>query len=144
MTYCRWSVTTTYPRTIEITLLQGETPAMGVNARCGNFIGSIALKDDPGFYFGAYTNYCAYPAEQITGYFLVGCEAPPPSSGYDCLNGNCIQASVYNTPGQYSTLADCQAGCGSGGQCPPGQICVEQACLDAVYATLQRVDTGLN
>lgn len=44
---------------------------------------------------------------------------PPPSVQYDCVNGGCIKKSVYNTPGLYESLDDCQLACGTGcsGKC---------------------------
>jgi hypothetical protein len=45
---------------------------------------------------------------------------------YDCLNGGCIQHTVYNSPGLFTTLAECQAACGSASNnnCKPPNICV--------------------
>lgn len=44
---------------------------------------------------------------------------------YDCINGECILASQYDTPGQYLSLEDCQAECGScSNSCNPPNICV--------------------
>jgi hypothetical protein len=44
---------------------------------------------------------------------------------YDCINGECIPKTTYNTPGHYETLAACQAECGTcENQCNPPNICV--------------------
>lgn len=61
---------------------------------------------------------------------------------FDCINGSCIKANIYNTPGQYATLQECQNNCSSGSNsnscnppfqcidptnfCPPGKVCLEQ------------------
>lgn len=37
---------------------------------------------------------------------------PPPTYSYNCVNGNCVQVS--GSGGQFATLAECQANCGSG------------------------------
>ncbi|MBD2435828.1 hypothetical protein [Nostoc sp. FACHB-110] len=44
---------------------------------------------------------------------------PPPADKYDCINAACIKNTVYNTPGFYASLAECQTHCGPGcgGQC---------------------------
>lgn len=41
------------------------------------------------------------------------------SPKFDCINGACIPYQTYNTPGQYSSLEECQANCGNGQECPP-------------------------
>lgn len=42
---------------------------------------------------------------------------------YDCINGQCVSSSTYNTSGVYATLTECQANCGSGSRCNPPNIC---------------------
>ncbi|MEH2351934.1 hypothetical protein [Nostoc sp.] len=41
------------------------------------------------------------------------------SAIFDCINGACINASKYNTPGIYPSLSECEIACGSGcgGKC---------------------------
>jgi len=57
----------------------------------------------------------------------------PVSVPYDCVNGNCVESSQYNTPGIYNSLANCQAVCGvSSTDCPPGKVCLEQAEYDSI------------
>ncbi|WGV23367.1 hypothetical protein [Halotia branconii] len=38
---------------------------------------------------------------------------------YDCINGICVKKTVYNTPGFYTTISDCETACGTGcsGKC---------------------------
>ncbi|MBS9394627.1 MAG: hypothetical protein HEQ29_16300 [Dolichospermum sp. LBC05a] len=44
------------------------------------------------------------------------------------MNGECYDSALYNTPGSFATLADCNAACGGGGEnCPPGMICLDAA-----------------
>ncbi|MEH2070286.1 MAG: hypothetical protein V7K47_19370 [Nostoc sp.] len=45
----------------------------------------------------------------------------PPIIAYDCINGACIKKSVYNTPGLYTSLSECETACGTGcsGKCIP-------------------------
>lgn len=45
-------------------------------------------------------------------------------TAYDCINGQCVLASQYNTPGQYQTIDACQAECGGNNYCPPGKVCI--------------------
>ncbi|OYD90594.1 hypothetical protein CDG76_30690 [Nostoc sp. 'Peltigera membranacea cyanobiont' 210A] len=43
----------------------------------------------------------------------------PVATPHDCINGACIMASVYSTPGIYTTLEECEVACGIGcsGKC---------------------------
>jgi hypothetical protein len=43
-----------------------------------------------------------------------GIEANQPC---DCLNGGCIPASTYSTPGKYASLAACQSACAKDSNC---------------------------
>jgi hypothetical protein len=45
------------------------------------------------------------------------CAEPPPSNKHDCLNGGCIPASTYRTPGKYENLAACESGCAKDSSC---------------------------
>lgn len=40
-----------------------------------------------------------------------------PSQRFDCINGNCLPATSYNTQGFYSNQADCIAGCAKNSPC---------------------------
>lgn len=65
----------------------------------------------------------------------------PVEPKYDCLNGQCVQASFYNTPGAYSSLSACQTSCGvaspsclppfkcldPNNYCPPDKVCISQS-----------------
>lgn len=40
-------------------------------------------------------------------------------TAYDCINGACTKKNIYNTPGLYPSLSDCEEACGTGcnGKC---------------------------
>ncbi len=78
----------------------------------------------------------------------------PTLSKYDCINGNCVPKSTYNTPGLYVSLADCQAVCANGGACAEGKQCVDpitfcpdgKVCLDkgefaSIEALISKIDS---
>ncbi|MBE9213713.1 hypothetical protein IQ247_13735 [Plectonema cf. radiosum LEGE 06105] len=50
---------------------------------------------------------------------LSPCEIDETTQKYDCINGACIKAEVYNTPGIYNGLDECEVACGEGcsGKC---------------------------
>lgn len=68
------------------------------------------------------------------------CESLP---GYDCINGQCVVQTTYGTPGMYASLAQCQSSCGQSGGCPSGEVCVSQACLDALKEKLLSIQNQL-
>jgi hypothetical protein len=48
----------------------------------------------------------------------------------DCLNGGCVPAATYNTPGKYANLAACESGCAKDSTC--NGECVSAADLAAL------------
>jgi hypothetical protein len=40
-----------------------------------------------------------------------------PDQPCDCVNGGCVPATTYNTPGVYANLAACQSGCAQNSPC---------------------------
>lgn len=70
----------------------------------------------------------------------------------DCLNGSCVPATQYNTPGVFASLAECQAICTSNGcqppgpnYCPPGKVCLEGsdwAQIEQLSSQLRSKDCG--
>lgn len=69
---------------------------------------------------GSWTGYEYLGYEVISDNPCEGCVEPPPENeSYDCVNTACVKASVYNTPGFYSTLEECEIICGPGcgGKC---------------------------
>lgn len=54
------------------------------------------------------------------------CVEPPPepeNEPYDCVNSACVKKSVYDTPGLYESLEECEQTCGPGcgGKCLTNQ-----------------------
>jgi hypothetical protein len=81
-----------------------------------------------------------------------GCVSP--DKKYDCLNGKCFEHTVYNSPGLFATLVDCEAACGSNSEdkcqapnicvspdyCPPGMVCLtlgELSTIDGLSSELK-------
>jgi hypothetical protein len=62
----------------------------------------------------------------------VDCNGIRPEEPYDCVNGACLPARTYSTPGRYPNIAACQAACIRDSNCT-GQ-CISTAEL----ATLQQ------
>ena len=52
----------------------------------------------------------------------------PSIKKYDCINGECQDSLLYNTPGLYGTMEECLSNCcndsDSDSQCPQGSDCV--------------------
>lgn len=51
---------------------------------------------------------------------------PGPGEGeerYDCVNGSCVSAELYNSPGIYESLSACEQNCGPG--C--GGVCISSS-----------------
>lgn len=67
---------------------------------------------------GSWTNYDLLASSITSQVSCTGCEAE-----YDCVNGACIKKTVYNTPGFYKSLAECETACGTGcsGKCLSNQ-----------------------
>lgn len=76
----------------------------------------------------------------------------PVSQKFDCINGNCLDADKYTTPGIYQSLSDCQAVCANGGACasgkqcvdpttfcPPGQVCIDQGEFGSIEALISQI-----
>ncbi|BBD69684.1 hypothetical protein NIES4072_29800 [Nostoc commune NIES-4072] len=75
-----------------------------------------------------------------------------PQQQYDCINGQCITKTQYNTPGIYNSLADCQAVCSNGGACasgkqcvdpttfcPDGKVCIDQGEFASIEALISKI-----
>lgn len=56
-----------------------------------------------------------------------------PDTGYDCINGVCVLATVYNTPGQYASLSACQSACGVA---PCDGVCLSNSEYDQIKNAL--------
>lgn len=109
--------------------------------------------DDYNHAVGVAVNVCVYPngmwnVNRPPKYFYKG-SCPPevlgtaldPSQRHDCINGNCLPATVYKTAGFYNNLADCQAGCAKNSKClgecvPTAELAALQAAANAVRERL--------
>jgi hypothetical protein len=67
---------------------------------------------------GSWTNYDLLASSIVSQTACTGC-TDPSANNYDCINGACVKASTYNTPGLYATQSNCQVACGTGcsGKC---------------------------
>jgi hypothetical protein len=59
----------------------------------------------------------------------------------DCINGGCINASTYNTPGKYANLSACQSGCAKDSNCI-GE-CVSQPELAALQQAANNLQSKI-
>lgn len=70
----------------------------------------------------------------------IDCATGQPLPKYDCINGTCVLKNVYNTPGIYESLEECEAACGNqpmcsapfecidpSNFCPHGKVCIPQS-----------------
>jgi hypothetical protein len=66
---------------------------------------------------GASLSVSGYTGMVWIGLPNVSCTATAPK--YDCINSACTAKSIYNTPGFYNSLEECEQACGSGcsGKC---------------------------
>ncbi|NJO61351.1 MAG: hypothetical protein HC836_24780 [Richelia sp. RM2_1_2] len=66
------------------------------------------------------TNWADYVLLDFDVIELSPCEIQEDDSNkYDCINGACIKSDVYNTPGIYNDIEECEIACGAGcsGKC---------------------------
>lgn len=54
------------------------------------------------------------------------CSAIDPNKPHDCINGGCLPATVYNTPGIFATFASCESGCAKNSNCKGECVSVEE------------------
>ncbi len=66
---------------------------------------------------GSWTNYDLLSSSIVSQTSCTECNDPTVS--YDCINASCVKKTVYNTPGIYQSLSDCETACGIGcsGKC---------------------------
>ena len=137
---------------------------------CGNYaylvyngVGLSLIVDDvniggAGYQYRVGTGQVSIVADStpVNGYISSGdCSlCSPVNTRYDCLNGKCLEYRVYNTPGLFATLVDCEAACGSTGDnncqapnicvppdyCPPGMVCLPTA----EFSQIDGLATALN
>lgn len=64
-------------------------------------------------------------SERAATFFEVSCrycsscctDSVSPAQPHDCVNGGCVPAKVYGTPGFYASLTACQSGCAKNSPC---------------------------
>lgn len=86
-----------------IEIIDSDTPPTLYNSAhkyCGNCPSQRSTANNTDWYPGAVT---------IT-------EIVEPDK-YDCVNGQCVKKTVYNTPGIFSKLEDCESVCGNSEKC---------------------------
>lgn len=96
------------------------------------------------------------PGSVILNYlsFSSSCDPIPLQVSYDCINGECIKKTQYNTLGIYKSLADCQAVCANGGACaagkqcvdpttfcPDGKVCIEQGEFASIEGLISKINS---
>src|SRR6476659_2213684 len=87
----------------------------------GLYMDGVRIAGDGYFYKpgASVSEYTTYPLQRTPGRnsggdcsgCLSAAPPPPPITKYDCLNGQCIAQSTYNTPGLFADLGSCQAKC---------------------------------
>lgn len=101
---------------------------------------------------GVYIGYANdRPFHCMRKYAVDGSDTPDSSTAsYDCVNGTCVDARRYNTPGFFKSLLDCQKicafSCGDGKQCvdpisfcPPGKICLDSSEYGEIQRMISRI-----
>lgn len=96
------------------------------------------------------------PAKNVHLEIIDNDTGQPPAAApkYDCLNGQCVLKTTYNTQGIYNSLADCQAVCANGGACasgkkcvdpttfcPDGKVCLDQGEFDSIEALISKINS---
>lgn len=80
----------------------------------------------------------AYPT-----FYLAFCRGIDTNTPFDCINGNCLPKTTYNTPGVFANLAACQNGCAKNSNCageciPTAEIAALQQAANIVRSRICR------
>ncbi|MBE8990638.1 hypothetical protein [Nostoc sp. LEGE 12450] len=88
----------------------------GYSYRLGNNGNDLYLVHADGEVFLG-SNWSGYEIRGFTVVQISACDDP--IEKYDCINGACIKANVYDTPGIHESLSECETACGTGcsGKC---------------------------
>jgi hypothetical protein len=70
--------------------------------------------------------------------YLVNCGLNP-NQPCDCINGGCVPATTYSTPGVFANLAACQSGCAQNSPCT-GE-CVDPAEIAGLRQALNNLQS---
>jgi hypothetical protein len=87
---------------------------------------------------GADCSNCSYATPYTPGSNGYGID---PNQPCDCLNGGCIPATTYDTPGYYPSLSACQSGCAKNSNCD-GE-CVTAAQLASLQQAANNIRSRL-
>jgi hypothetical protein len=129
----------------------------GLNCANGSSLGNYSTIDYPDGTTLVSVTTCGYPGlrPKINGVVggvestyhpsgititRVGCDLDP-NQKCDCLNGGCVPALTYNTPGKYANLAACESGCGKDSPCD-GE-CVSAAEIAALQQAANALQSRL-
>jgi hypothetical protein len=137
MAICYWRAITQI-RTIELGRRE-EAPTIFSDSQCTGY-GYSRVVGYPGSQEGAGKNCLLdWESVRIESY---NCDEPSPPARYDLINGNCTLNTLYNTPGKYESLSDCQASvdsickspniCVPEDNCPPGMVCLSSSEFSAI------------
>jgi hypothetical protein len=106
----------------------------------GGLCGGVRLRDaeglsdaNPNFYSAKTQTVVQVSCSKCSGC----CTDLDPSQKFDCINGGCVPASTYNTPGKYANAAACQSGCAKDSSCT-GE-CVSAAEIAALGQALNNL-----
>jgi hypothetical protein len=140
MVLCNWRAISSI-RIIELGRRE-EAPTIFSDSQCTSY-GYTRVVGYPGSQEGAGKN-CLHNWEtvRIEAY---NCDGPSPTARYDFINGNCTLNTLYNTPGKYSLLSDCEASivdnsckspniCVPPDYCPPGMVCLPSSEFSQISA----------
>lgn len=138
--YCVESATTVPGSCGVVQVINGINT--GIGAKILNFI--------PVTQVGAYPIPPEYSTRYDSGYYGACCDPKQ----YDCINGVCTKKTLYNTPGIYQSLEDCQAVCANGGSCadgkqcvdptnfcPPGKVCIDQGEFSSIESLISQINS---
>jgi hypothetical protein len=97
-----------------VTFACSESVEVRPGGSCG---GPYVYSADLGFNYGNASEKSA-TVTIVDCSFCAGCNCGVSNNEpCDCLNGGCITAATYNTPGKYANLAACQSGCAKDSPC---------------------------
>ena len=122
-----------------LSVVTSRGPCLGITYYSGQVLTSKCFSLNSKAPAG-YDGHCLYAGEIYTietvdDSFCTGCIDP--ETKYDCLNGGCITALSYNTPGVFASLAACQSGCAKNSNCT-GE-CVPTADIAALEGAAARL-----
>lgn len=135
---CNWRGITSRGRTLEVCRNDNApTVAPSEFAGCTNQGYSRRFGYPPPLIScgAGYSAWCLYEDETIVSIESYDCDGLNENQPYDCLNGNCVPANSFNTPGYYPNLAACKSSCGKSPDCKGECLSAEQlAALDRAIA----------